>query len=139
MKLAGRADAALGGVVVLASLATMLVSLTHSFEDFASGVPAHFRLTVLTAGVLLAVVYLVHSVALMLLAVRHRLGYLLTLVLGAFWFLASVLDHLGDVLLASNYRAGPPSKLWEVVLMLVSALLALLAWWGFRRSGTRGI
>ncbi|MGB3683320.1 MAG: hypothetical protein WA990_12665, partial [Rubrobacteraceae bacterium] len=42
-------------------------------------------------------------------------------------FFGAVLDHLPDVLFTASYRAGAPSKLLEVLVMLFGIVLAALS------------
>ncbi len=105
-----------------------------------AGVPADFGFTVLTAGGLLAAAYTVQVVGILLASRRVHLGYWLHLLIGLGWFFGSVLDHLDDVLLAAPYRAGPPSKVLEVGIMVVSAAIVALSALALRsgRGTSRG-
>jgi len=112
---------------VAVSIASLFVTLPHSFEDFVAGVPADFGFTVLTAGVLLAAAYVVQVVGILLASRGLRLGYWLHLLIGLGWFLGSVLDHLDDVLLADPYRGGLLSKALAVGIMVASAAIVALS------------
>ena len=93
------------------------VSVAHLAEDFVYGVPAKFGLSVATAAVTAGFTYAAH-VALIALAARGQaLGYVGNVAAGAVWFLAAALDHLGEVLFASPYRAGLISKAMAVGAM----------------------
>lgn len=126
MRLQSHSGGRVPGLLVVVSVASLLVTLPHSFEDFVAGVPGDFGFTVLTAGTLLAVAYATQVVGILLVSHGVRLGYWLHLLIGLGWFFGSVLDHLDDVLLADPYRAGLPSKALEVGIMVVSAAIVAL-------------
>jgi hypothetical protein len=43
------------------------------------------------------------------------------------WFFGALFDHLPDILSSGPYRAGFPSKLLEVLVMLVGLALIFLS------------
>ncbi|MGB3683445.1 MAG: hypothetical protein WA990_13295, partial [Rubrobacteraceae bacterium] len=126
MKMAGGPTAGPTALVAVA-LASFLVTLPHSVEDFVSGVPARFGVGVLTGGVLLGIGYAFHALGILLASHRRPSGYLINLLVGLGWFFGAVLDHLPDVLFTASYRAGAPSKLLEVLVMLFGIVLAALS------------
>ena len=128
----GRTTAATWLVPV--SVASLLVTLPHSFEDFVAGVQRDYGLSTLGGGLLLACVYVVQVIGIVLASHRSRPGYWLHLLVGLFWFVGSVYDHLDDVLFADPYRAGWPSKALELGIMAISAAIVALALLSLRRS-----
>lgn len=112
--------------VRIAGLALLGLALGHSFEDFGYGIPEQrFGIETTPAAILLAVAFTVQVVAL---AARPTLvTYVANSVAGAVWFLAAAIDHLGEVLTASPYRAGFVSKALEVGVMAAGLVLALAA------------
>lgn len=122
MKVAG-APAAL----VAVALASFLVTLPHSVEDFIFGVPARFGVGVLTGAFLLGAGYTLHALGIVLASHRRPSGYLINLFVGLGWFFGAALDHLPDVLFSASYRAGASSKLLEVLIMLFGIALVVLS------------
>jgi len=117
------------------SMASVLVTLPHSIEDFHYGIAARFHLGLLPAAFVLAIGYAAQMVGLALASHRRRSGYLISLVVGLIWFLGAVGDHLRDVLTTWPYRAGLISKTLEVLIMLLAAALVIAAaraLWGDR-------
>ncbi len=113
--------------LVTVALTSFLVTLLHSVEDFVSGVPARFGVGVLTGGFVLGVGYAFHALGILLASRGRSSGYLINLLVGLGWFFGAVLDHLPDVLFSSSYRAGAPSKLLEVLIMLFGITLVALS------------
>ena len=109
------------------ALASFLVTLPHSVEDFVAGVPARFGVGVLTGGFLLGLGYAVHALGILLTSHGRPSGYLINLLVGLGWFFGAVLDHLPDVLFTASYRAGVSSKLLEVLIMVFGIALAALS------------
>lgn len=120
------------------SVASVLVTLPHSIEDFHYGIAARVHLGLLPAACGLAVGYAAQMVGLLLSVQRRRAGYVLSLAVGLIWFLGAVLDHLRDVLLIWPYRAGLLSKALEVLIMLLAAGIVATAAVALRsdRTGT---
>ncbi len=117
------------------SVASVLVTLPHSIEDFHYGIAARFHLGLLPAAFGLAIGYAAQMVGLALASHRQRSGYLISLAVGLIWFLGAVGDHLRDVLTTWPYRAGLISKTLEVLIMLLAAALVIAAaraLWGDR-------
>ena len=124
------------GWVVGLGAALVGVSVAHVAEDFVYGVPARFGVSVATAALLAGTAYAGHVVLIALAARDETCGYAGNLVAGIGWFLAAALDHLGEVLFDSPYRAGFISKALEVGTMLIGLALAsasALAWRERRR------
>lgn len=109
--------------LVAVALASFLVTLPHSVEDFVSGVPARFGAGVLTGGFLLGAGYAFHAFGILLASHGRPSGYLINLLVGLGWFFGAVLDHLPDVLFSASYRAGAASKLLEVLVVFFGAAL----------------
>jgi len=112
---------------VAVGLASFLVTLPHSFEDFVEGVPQQFGVGVLTGGLLLAGAYAVHASGIVLASHERPAGYAINLLAGMGWFLGALFDHLPDVLSFEPYRAGFPSKMLEVLVMVFGLALVFLS------------
>jgi hypothetical protein len=112
---------------VLVGLASFLITLPHSFEDFVEGVPQEFGVGILSEGFLLAGVYAVHALGIVLASHERSAGYIINLLAGMGWFFGALFDHLPDILSSGPYRAGFPSKLLEVLVMLVGLALIFLS------------
>ncbi len=115
------------GTLVVVGLASFLVTLPHSFEDFVEGVPQEFGMGVLSGGFLLAGAYAVHALGIVLASHERPAGYAINLLAGMGWFLGALFDHLPDVLSFEPYRAGFPSKLFEILVMVFGLALVLLS------------
>lgn len=113
--------------LVTVALASFLVTLPHSVEDFVFGVPARFGVGVLTGGFLLGAGYALHALGILLASHGRSSGYIINLLVGLGWFFGAVLDHLPDVLFSTSYRTGTSSKLLEVLVMLLGAALVALS------------
>ena len=114
-------------MLLVASVASVPLTLTHSVEDFEAGVHRDFGLPLLPAAFLLSLGYAAQLLAAVLSARGHRPGHLLNLAVALVWLVGAVADHLDDVLLAGDYRRGAVSKALEVGVMLVALLWAGLA------------
>lgn len=115
------------GSLVLVGLASFLVTLPHAFEDFVEGVPQGFGVGVLVGGILLATFYTAHALGIVLASHERWSGYLINLLIGMGWFLGALFDHLPDVLSFEPYRAGFPSRLLEVLVMVFGLALVFLS------------
>jgi hypothetical protein len=113
--------------LVAVALASFLVTLPDSFEDFVEGVPQEFGVGVLTGGLLLAGAYAVYTLGIVLASHGRPAGYVINLLAGMGWFFGAVFDHLPDLLSFEPYRAGFPSKLLEVLVMVFGLALVLLS------------
>ncbi len=105
------------GTLVLVALASFLVTLPHSFEDFVEGVPQQFGVGVLAGGVLLGGLYAVHALGIALTSHKRPVGYAINFLVGTGWFFGALFDHLPDLLSFEPYRAGFPSRFLEVLVM----------------------
>lgn len=114
-------------MLVAVALASFLVTLPHSFEDFVEGVPEEFGVGVLSGGLLLAGAYTMHALGIVLTSHGRSTGYAINLLAGLGWFFGALFDHLPDVLSSEPYRAGFPSKLLEVLVMLFGLALVFLS------------
>ncbi|MCA1668562.1 MAG: hypothetical protein LC793_14440 [Thermomicrobia bacterium] len=113
--------------VVATAVASLLVTLPHSFEDFVAGVPGRFGLSVLAAGFLLACAYAVHVVGIVLAARGSMWGSAINLLVGIGWLLSAAIDHVPEILRSGPYRAGLPSKAFEVGIMAVATALIVVS------------
>jgi hypothetical protein len=110
------------------ALASLLVTLPHSFEDFVEGVPEEFEIGVLSRGLLLAVIYAVHAPGIVVASHGRLARHVINLLAGLGWFFGAFFDPLPEILSAEPYRAGFTSNLIEVLVMLFGlALVFLLA------------
>lgn len=114
-------------VLVAVALASFLVTLPHSFEDFVEGIPEEFGVGVLSGGMLIAAAYAVHVLGIVLASHGRPTGYAINLLAGLGWFFGAILDHFPDVLSSEPYRAGFPSRLLEVLIMLFGLALVVLS------------
>lgn len=114
-------------MLVAVALASFLATLPHSFEDFVEGVPQEFGVGTLSGGLLLAGAYAVHTLGIVLASHGRSAGYVINLLAGIGWFVGAVFDHLPDVLSSEPYRAGFPSKLLEVLVMVFGLALIYLS------------
>ncbi len=89
------------------SMASVLVTLPHSIEDFHYGIAARFHLGLLPAAFGLALGYAAQMVGLALASHRRRSGYLISLVVGVIWFLGAVGDHLERHSSNQHWRETP--------------------------------
>jgi xanthine/uracil permease len=126
-------------VWVVGAAALMIgVSIAHVLEDFVYGIPARFGIEIAPAAALLGLAYLIHIVLVALAGRGHIVGYLGNLAAGVLWLAAVIIDHLGEILFVSPYRAGFLSKSFEVGLMisaLALAMVSLAAWRSKHRVG----
>jgi hypothetical protein len=113
--------------LVWVGLASFLVTLPHSFEDFVEGVPQEFGVGILSGGLLLAGAYAVHALGIVLASHERPAGYAINLLVGMGWFFGALFDHLPDVLSFEPYRAGFPSKMLEVLVMVFGLALVFIS------------
>gem|GEM_PF-5504480 len=113
----------------------LFFALAHSLEDFAHGVPEErFNLDATSASIFLAAVFLVQGAIAAFTWRGWRIGYWGSLVVGAGWLIAAVLDHTGD-LFDQGFR-NTTSDVLILGLILASGFLALSSGWVlFRRVG----
>ncbi len=113
--------------LVAVALASLLVTLPHSFEDFVEGVPQEFGVGILGGGLLLAGAYAVHVLGIVLASHERPAGYAINLLAGMGWFFGALFDHLPDILSFEPYRAGFPSKALEILVMVFGLALVFLS------------
>lgn len=108
--------------LLVVSVLSVPLTLTHSIEDFAVGIYQRFGLPLLLAACLLSLGYAAQLVAGIASARERRWGHGLNLMVALIWFVGAVADHLGEVITTptSQYRAGLLSKALEVGSMLVA-------------------
>lgn len=118
-------------LVILLSVLSVPVTLTHALEDFAYGIHARFGLPLLPAASVVALVYTVQSVATVRAVLGSRTALAVNAALALGWLVAAAVDHLPEILFVEPYRAGFASKALEVGVMgvavawLAASLLAL--------------
>ncbi|GAC1645447.1 MAG: hypothetical protein NVS4B8_16910 [Herpetosiphon sp.] len=78
----GRPGHGLQQALVGVSVVSLLVTIPHVLEDFVAGIPARFWLSVLLAGGLLAIGYVVHVIGIVPASHGSRWGYAINLLLG---------------------------------------------------------
>ncbi len=108
------------------SSVTFLFTIPHSIEDFTNGIAQRFGLTVLTAAVGLGIAFAAQVWATAALDWRPTLARWLLLVIGLFWVIGAVADHVPDLLNAS-WRSGVPSKALVIGIIVSQALVVALA------------
>lgn len=126
--------------LLIVSVLSVPFTLTHSIEDFSYRIYERFGLGMLPGAFLLSLVYAAQLAAGMLSARDLRIGHLMNAAMAVLWLAASVLDHLGEVLILPNvaYRAGLVSKLLEVGIMVTAAVWGPLAARAQRPHGDGG-
>jgi len=108
------------------SSVTFLFTIPHSIEDFANGIAQRFGLSVLMAAVSLGIVLATQVWATAALGPRKMLSRSLLLLIGLFWVIGALADHIPD-LLNPTWRAGVPSKALVVGIILSQASVATLS------------
>jgi len=117
------------------SSVSFLFTVPHSIEDFAFGIAQRFGLGELTAGVGLGAVMAAQVWATAAVGWKPRAARWLLLVIGLFWVIGALTDHLGD-LFDSTWRSGVPSKVLVLGIIVSQASVVVLAGlelWGRRR------
>lgn len=109
-----------------ASSVTFLFTIPHSIEDFTNGIAQRFGLAVLTAAVGLGIAFAAQVWATAALDWRPTLARWLLLLIGVFWVVGALADHVPD-LLNATWRSGLPSKALVVGIILSQALVVALA------------
>ena len=112
--------------LVWVSSVTFLFTIPHSIEDFTYGIAQRFGFNVLTAAVGLGIVFATQVWATAALGWRPRLSQWLLLLIGLFWVVGALGDHIPD-LLNATWRTGLPSKALVVGIVLSQALVALVS------------
>ena len=113
--------------VVIVSAASLLVTLPHAFEDFVYGVPQGFGLSVMTAGFLVAIGYLIQMIGMLLALKGRQTGLVILLLIGLGWTVGAVLDHLPEILQTGPYRQGTISKVMELLIIQIGLILVVLS------------
>lgn len=108
------------------SAVTFLFTIPHSIEDFTYGIAQRFGLSVLLAAVGLGIAFAVQVWATAALGWRPTLSRWLLVLIGLFWVIGALADHVSD-LLNTSWRAGLPSKGLLLGIILSQALLAALS------------
>ncbi len=108
------------------SSVTFLFTIPHSIEDFTFGIAQRFGFSVLTAAVGLGVAFAVQVWATAALGWRPVLSRWLLLLIGLFWVVGALADHIPDLINAA-WRTGVASKLLVVGIILSQALVAAMA------------
>ncbi len=109
-----------------ASSVTFLFTIPHSIEDFTNGIAQRFGLAVLTAAVGLGIAFAAQVWATAALDWRPTLARWVLLLIGVFWVVGALADHVPD-LLNATWRSGLPSKALVVGIILSQALVVALA------------
>jgi hypothetical protein len=108
------------------SSVTFLFTVPHSIEDFTHGIAQRFGLSVLTAAVGLGIALAAQAWATAALDWRPTLARLLLLLIGLFWVIGALADHVPD-LLNARWRSGAPSKALVVGIIVSQALAIALS------------
>lgn len=118
------------------SSVTFLFTIPHSIEDFTNGIAQRFGLSVLVAAVGLGIAFAVQAWATAALDWRPALSRWLLLLIGLFWVIGALGDHVPD-LLNATWRSGVPSKALVVGIILTQAAVAILAGSELRKGRAR--
>jgi hypothetical protein len=108
------------------SSVTFLFTIPHSIEDFTYGIAQRFGFKVLPAAVGLGIVFALQVWATAALGWRQLYSRWLLLVIGLFWVVGALGDHVPD-LISSSWRTGVPSKVLVVGIILSQAAVVALA------------
>jgi hypothetical protein len=108
------------------SSVTFLFTVPHSIEDFTHGIAQRFGLSVLAAGVGLGLAFAVQVWATAALDLRPTLARWLLLVIGLFWVVGALADHIPD-LLNATWRSGARSKTLVVGIIVSQTLVVALS------------
>ena len=104
----------------------MLISLPHTVEDFQYGALVRFGVTLPLGIAILIIMYSVQLVALRLILLGSSRAALVLACTGAIWCVGAALIHGHEIILAdSGYRHGPISKLLEVLIIVLGAVVAI--------------
>lgn len=112
--------------LVWVSSVTFLFTIPHSIEDFTYGIAQRFGFSVLTAAFGLAIAFAAQVWATAALGWRPTLSRWLLLLIGLFWVIGALGDHVPD-LVNATWRAGLPSKALVVGIIFSQGLVAVLA------------
>ncbi len=123
--------------LIAVSLASLPFIVPHVIEDFAEEITRRVGLSTAGGGFLLGAYLALQSLGLVLVALRKRLGFVLTFWIGLVWAAGALLDH-GPALWRGGFRSGALSVLWVVGLVLTQSLSVALAAWGAWGRRVRG-
>jgi hypothetical protein len=118
------------------SSVTFLFTIPHSIEDFTNGIAQRFGLSVLLAAVALGMAFAAQVWSTSALGWRPVLSRWLLLLIGLFWVVGALADHVPD-LLNATWRSGVPSKALVVGIILSQAAVAILAGSELRKGRVR--
>jgi hypothetical protein len=108
----------------------MVVTLPHVVEDFQYGALTRFGVTAPVGIAILVIMYLAQLVALGFLRAGSSRAALTLAFAGAVWCIGALLIHGHDIVFAGeDYRHGLVSKLLEVLIIVLGAIVAVI---GFR-------
>ncbi len=108
------------------SSVTFLFTIPHSIEDFTNGIAQRFGLSVLVAAVALGIAFAAQVWATAALEWRPVPSRWLLLVIGIFWVVGALADHVPD-LLNATWRSGVPSKILVVGIIVSQAAVAIMS------------
>ncbi|HXC61260.1 MAG TPA: hypothetical protein VNV63_01175 [Nitrospiria bacterium] len=124
---------------IIVSAASLLVTLPHAFEDFVYGVPQQFGLSVMAAGFLVAIGYLLQLIGMLLALHGRQTGLVLLLLIGLGWTVGAMMDHLPEILQAGPYRQGTISKVMELLIIQIGLVLVVLSAAAIRQLRRRNL
>jgi hypothetical protein len=114
-------------LLILLAVALMFVSFPHALEDFHYGDLARFGITLPIGIVALSTSYAALVIGMLLVARGSSRGALLLALVGVVWCLGALIVHGHDLLYAGpNYRHGLISRMLELSIIVLGALLAVL-------------
>lgn len=122
---------ALRVATIALSLASLPFILPHVVEDFALGIAHRVGLTTGVGALLLGAWLAIQTLGLVLVAVRRRAGWWITVGIGVVWVGGAVVDH-GPEIVAGHFREGWPSLAWVLGLVATQSAAAALAGVGLR-------
>ena len=106
----------------------MIVTFPHALEDFHYGDLARLGIPLSAEIGLLIAAYAAQLLGISLTARVTRAGPLILGVMGAIWCTGAVVVHGHDLLFAgADYRHGLISKLLELLIIVLGALIAIVA------------
>lgn len=125
----------LRNTLIAATGLLIIVTLPHVIEDFQFRALAQFGITMPLGIAVLAIMYSLQLIALGLVFKGSSRAALVLALTGAIWCVGAALIHGHDIIFAGeSYRHGPISKLLEVLIILLGAVVAIT---GIRLSTMR--
>ncbi|UCD98177.1 MAG: hypothetical protein JSV42_14635 [Chloroflexota bacterium] len=109
--------------VVILSILLIFFSLPHTLEDFATGEPVRAGIPAPVLSLVVATIFSLQALGLYWLGQANRKGFLVHILVGLFWPLASGLAQLPTILSGVPYREGFISVFYVGGIIVVGLLL----------------